>query len=157
MGDLLSLVNRVEEAVSQEQSRQVQEKIRSNRFTLEEFKEQLVQMKKMGDLGKMLEMIPGLSGKMGAIDTGQMDQELRHTEAILSSMTRRERSDPDLINGNRRVRIAKGSGTSVQEVNRLLKQFDQAKKMLKSVSGEKNRMRMASALSGLTGSGQRRF
>ncbi len=156
MGDILSLVNKVEQAVSLEQAIAAQEKIQSNRFTLEEFKDQLVQMKKMGDFGKILEMIPGMQGMASRIDGNQVQKELKHTEAILSSMTPGERVDPDVIDGNRRKRIAGGSGTSVQDVNRLLKQFYQTKKMLKSVSGGKRGMRGAvSALSGWASSGRR--
>jgi signal recognition particle subunit SRP54 len=134
MGDILSLVEQVEKKFSKEQACHVAEKIKSDQFTLEDFLQQLVQIRGMGDIGEILNMIPGVRGMAKLPDSGQMDKELRHSTAILSSMTLKERRDPDSINGSCRVRIAKGSGTSVQEVNRLLKQFFQAKKMLKSVS-----------------------
>lgn len=156
MGDILSLVEQVEKNVSYEQAKRVEEKIRSDRFTLEDFREQLVQIKKMGPLGKMFEMIPGMRGVANLPDSDQVEKELRHTEAILSSMTQNERYDPDIINGSRRKRIAAGSGTSVQDINRLLKQFYQAKKMLKSVSAGK-KVLGASALSGWSSPGRRIF
>ncbi len=138
MGDMLSLIEQAEKTFSHQETKKVQEKIRSNQLTLDDFREQLGQMKKIGDPRRLLEMIPGMrgigGGNMRLPDPSEMERELRHTEAILSSMTRQERANPDWINGSRRKRIAKGSGTSVQEINRLLKQFDQAKKLLKQVS-----------------------
>ncbi len=134
MGDILSLVEQVEKRFSKEQAIHVAKKIKSDQFTLEDFLQQLVQIKGMGNIGEILNMIPGVGSMAKLPDSNQMDKELRHSTAILSSMTAKERLNPDSINGSCRVRIAKGSGTSVQEVNRLLKQFFQAKKMLKSVS-----------------------
>ncbi|MDC4226853.1 MAG: hypothetical protein MPW15_22065 [Candidatus Manganitrophus sp.] len=95
------------------------------------------QIKKLGSLERILEMIPGMQSVKDLPDQGQIDKEMRHIEAIICSMTPRERNDPGTINGSKRKRIAKGSGTSVQEVNKLLKQFYEAKKMMKRFSGNK--------------------
>jgi signal recognition particle subunit SRP54 len=149
MGDVLSLVELAEKNFSQETALLLQEKVRTNQFTLEDFREQIKQIKKMGNLTKVFEMIPGMKGMAKMTSEDQMDKDMRHTEAILSSMTKFERGDPDIINGSRRKRIASGSGTSVQEINRLLKQFSDAKKMFKTMSGGngmrgwKNKLRQA--------------
>ncbi len=135
MGDVLSLVELAEKNFSFEQTALLQEKVKSDQFTLEDFRDQIKQIKKMGNLTKVFEMIPGMKGMANKVPEGQMDKELLHTEAILSSMTLMERRDPDIINGSRRKRIANGSGTLVQEINRLLKQFSDAKKMFKTMSG----------------------
>ncbi len=135
MGDVLSLVELAEKNFSQETTLLLQEKVRTNQFTLEDFREQIKQIKKMGNLTKVFEMIPGMKGMAKMASEDQMDKDMRHTEAMLSSMTKIERGNPDIINGSRRKRIAGGSGTSVQEVNRLLKQFSDAKKMFKTMSG----------------------
>ncbi len=135
MGDVLSLVELAEKSFSLEQTALIQEKVRSDQFTLEDFQAQIKQIKKMGSLTKVFEMIPGMRGMAKMTSDDQMDKEMCHTEAILSSMTKIERRNPDIINGNRRKRIANGSGTSVQDINRLLKQFSEAKKMFKTMSG----------------------
>jgi len=132
MGDILSVVERAQKNFTH--SVKPIEKIKSNELTLEDFLEQLTQIKKMGNLTEILNMIPGGRGMMKQSNPNQMEKELRYNEAILSSMTRQERHDPDRINGSCRLRIAKGSGTSVEQVNRLLKQFYQAKKMFKTMS-----------------------
>jgi signal recognition particle subunit SRP54 len=137
MGDVLSLVELAEQNYSKEQASQLAQKIRTEQFTLEDFSQQLKQLKKMGSLEKILEMIPGVKNLRSLPDQEVMEKEMKHVEAIISSMTPRERQDPGVINGSRRKRISKGSGTSVQEINRLLKQFYQAKKMLKAFSGGK--------------------
>ena len=134
MGDVLSLVELAEKNFSLEQATLLQEKVRTDQFTLEDFREQIKQIKKMGNLTKVFEMIPGMKGMAKMTSEDQMEKDMRHTEAILSSMTKIERRDPDIINGSRRKRIANGSGTSVQEINRLLKQFFEAKKMFKTMS-----------------------
>ena len=135
MGDVLSLIELAERNYSKEQAQILDEKIRKEQFTLEDFSQQLKQLKKMGSLEKILEMIPGVKNLKALPDSDQMEKEMKHVEAIISSMTPRERRDPTIINGSRRKRISKGSGASVQEVNRLLKQFYQAKKMMKRLSG----------------------
>ncbi len=134
MGDVLSLVEMAEKSFSLEQAVRIQEKVRTNQFTLEDFREQLDQIKKMGSMAKLLEMLPKGMGipKMDSPD--QIEKELCYTEAMISSMTAMERREPDMINGSRRKRIANGSGTSVQEVNRFLKKFFDAKKMFKTMS-----------------------
>ncbi|SRR5579884_85506 len=140
MGDVLSLIELAEQNYSREQAEVLQEKLRSQQFTLEDFRQQMKQIKKLGSLERILEMIPGVKSSMKELpDQDQMDKEMRHIEAIICSMTLREREEPGVINGSRRKRIAKGSGTSVQEVNRLLKQFYEAKKMMKRFSGAKGK------------------
>ena len=132
MGDVLTLVERAEQAVEADQARKFAEKVRRESFTLEDFREQLGAIKKMGPLEDLLKMIPGVSGKIP--EGVQVDQGgMKRVEAILSSMTPGERDKPVIIDGSRRRRIAKGSGTSVQEVNRLLKQFDEMHRMVKQV------------------------
>jgi signal recognition particle subunit SRP54 len=137
MGDVLSLIEKAEEAVSVEQAEQLEEKIRRNDFTLDDFRDQLRTIKKMGPLEQILGMLPGmgnlkeLTANREAVD----DKQLGRIEAMINSMTPAERRNHQLINGSRRKRIAKGSGTSVEEINRLLKQFVQMKKMLKQLGG----------------------
>jgi signal recognition particle subunit SRP54 len=128
MGDVLSLIERAESAVSVEEAAALAEKARTASFTLEDFRDQLRQLKKMGPLDELLDMIPGMK-KMG-VGQGQED-ELVKVEAIIDSMTREERMDHSIINGSRRRRIAGGSGTAVHDINQLLKQFTQMKKMMK--------------------------
>jgi signal recognition particle subunit SRP54 len=137
MGDVLSLIEKAEEAVSLEDAEKLEQKIRKDEFTLEDFRDQLRTIKKMGPLEQILGMLPGmgqikeLAANREAVD----DRQLGRVEAIINSMTPKERRNHQLINGSRRKRIARGSGTSVEEVNRLLKQFVQMKKMLKQLGG----------------------
>jgi signal recognition particle subunit SRP54 len=137
MGDVLSLIEKAEEAVSIEDAEKLEEKIRKNAFTLEDFRDQLRTIKKMGPIEQILGMLPGMGNlKEMAAARGQVDdKQLGRVEAIINSMTPQERRNHQLINGQRRKRIAKGSGTSVEEVNRLLKQFVQMQKMLKQLGG----------------------
>ncbi len=137
MGDVLSLIEKAEEAVSVEDAAKLERKIRQDDFTLEDFRDQLRTIKKMGPLEQILGMLPGLGNlKEMTAARGQVDdQQLARVEAIINSMTARERRNHQLINGQRRKRIAKGSGTSVEDVNRLLKQFVQMKRMLKQIGG----------------------
>lgn len=139
MGDMLTLIEKAQENYDNEQMMQMQKKIRNMEFTLDDFLEQLSQVKKMGPLEQVLSMIPGLGGAKKIKDLQVDEKELVFIEAIIQSMTPQERRDPEkVLNGSRKRRIAKGSGTSVQEVNRLLKQFDQTKKIMKQfVSMEK--------------------
>ena len=130
MGDVVSLVEKAQEVVDQEHAKKLQDKIRRDELTIDDFRAQLRQMKKMGPLKKLLEMLPGQLGQMA----GEIDEdELKHAEAIMDSMTPQERQNPELLNSSRRQRIAKGSGASVQEVNSLIKQFDDARKMIKQM------------------------
>jgi signal recognition particle subunit SRP54 len=137
MGDVLSLIEKAEEAVSLEDAEKLEKKIRNDEFTLEDFRDQLRTIRKMGPLEQIIGMLPG----MGAIkelkqQKDQVDEkQMLRVEAIINSMTAKERRNHQLINGQRRKRIARGSGTSVEEVNRLLKQFIQMKKMLKAMGG----------------------
>lgn len=133
MGDVLSLIEMAQEKFDLKQAEIVSEKIRSDQFTLSDFKEQIRQFKKIGSMEKVLSMIPGAEN-LQLKKPGEMPgKELGHIEAIINSMTPRERDNPGLINGSRRKRIARGSGTSVQEINRLLKQFMEVRKMMKSL------------------------
>jgi signal recognition particle subunit SRP54 len=137
MGDVLSLIEKAEEAVSIEDAQNLEEKIRKNDFTLDDFRDQLRTIKKMGPLEQILGMLPGMGGmkELMAGRQGLDDKQLGRIEAMINSMTPKERRNHQLINGSRRKRIAKGSGTSVEDVNRLLKQFVQMKKMLKQLGG----------------------
>jgi len=137
MGDVLSLIEKAEEAVSLEDAEKLEQKIRLDDFTLEDFRDQLRTIKKMGPLEQIIGMLPGM-GAMKELTANREkvdDKQLNRVEAIINSMTAKERRNHQLINGSRRKRIAKGSGTSVEEVNRLLKQFVQMKKMLKAMGG----------------------
>jgi signal recognition particle subunit SRP54 len=137
MGDVLSLIERAEEAVSQEDAEKLEKKLRLDDFTLDDFRDQLRTIRKMGPLEQIIGMLPG----MGALKEMKQareqvdDKQLLRVEAIINSMTPKERRNHQVINGQRRKRIAKGSGTTVEEVNRLLKQFIQMKKMLKAMGG----------------------
>jgi signal recognition particle subunit SRP54 len=136
MGDVLSLIEKVEAAITEEQAREMERKLRSKEFGFDDFLEQLQQIKQMGPLDQILEMIPGLSPKKGfklMVD----EQALRRTEAIIYSMTPEERRNPGLLNGSRRRRIARGSGVSIQEVNRLLNQFRQMKTLMRQMGSGK--------------------
>jgi signal recognition particle subunit SRP54 len=132
MGDIVSLVEKAQEAVDVEEAKKLEKKLRKESFTFEDFLSQLRQLKKMGPLQNLLEMIPGLGKQMKGVEVD--DRGLVRIEAIVNSMTKKERLQPSIIDGSRRKRIAAGSGTSVQEVNQLLKQFSQMQKMIKKVS-----------------------
>jgi signal recognition particle subunit SRP54 len=134
MGDVLTLIERAEEVFDQEQALKMEEKLRTASFTLEDFLEQLHQVKKMGPMSQLLDMIPGMSGLAGQIPQEVTDKQLVIIEAIISSMTPAEREDPRIIGGSRKRRIARGSGTTVQEVNQLLSQFKQVQKMMRQMS-----------------------
>jgi signal recognition particle subunit SRP54 len=140
MGDVLTLIEKAEAAFDEEKAKELEKKIRKDSFSLEDFRDQIQQVRKMGSLESILGMIPGLPKKMKGMGGLDFDErELVKVEAIISSMTPKERANSQIINGSRRLRIARGSGTSVQDVNRLLKQYAQAKKMMKQFSkmGEK--------------------
>ena len=134
MGDILSLIEKAEAAYDAKNALEMEKKIREQTFTLDDFLDQMKQLKKMGSLDQLAGMLPGV--KAGSLKDAQIDEkQMARTEAIILSMTKVERTKPDIINGSRRKRIAKGSGTSVEEVNRLLKQFDQMKKLMKQFTG----------------------
>lgn len=134
MGDMLSLIEKAQASFDEKKALELEKKLRSQQFTFEDFLDQLQQMKNMGPMSQILEMIPGVNSKQ-LKNLNVDEKELVHIEAIIQSMTKEERLDPSIIDGSRRKRIAKGSGTSIQEVNKLLKQFNETKKMLKKFSG----------------------
>ena len=140
MGDIVSLVEKAQKAIDEKEARELQKKIAKNQFNLEDFMAQIQQIKKMGNIKDLASMIPGVGKVIKDIDID--DNAFKGVEAIISSMTRYERQHPEIINGSRRQRIAKGSGTTVQEVNRLLKQFDDTRKMMKAATSMKNPMKM---------------
>ena len=134
MGDVLSLIEKAEAAFDEKNAKELEKKMREQTFTLDDFLEQLYSLKKMGSLDQLIGMMPGV--KPGALKDAQIDEkQMARIEAIILSMTKAERNRPDIINGSRRKRIANGSGTTVEDVNKLLKQFDQMKKMMKQFSG----------------------
>lgn len=143
MGDVLSLVEKAQENFDQEEARRINKKIKKNQFGFDDFLSQMEQIKKMGNIKDLLGMVPGVGKAIKDIDID--DDSLKPIEAIIKSMTPDERENPDLINGSRRQRIAKGSGTTVNQVNQLLKQFQQMRKMMKTM----NKMGGAKALSNL--------
>ncbi len=133
MGDVLSLVERAEKAYDRSQAEALQKKIKKNEFDLEDFRDQLKAVKKMGSMTELLGMIPGVKKMFKGVDLSEAEGELKKVEAIINSMTRQERRDHHILNANRRKRIAAGSGTSVSEVNKLIKQFTDTKKVLKKL------------------------
>ncbi|MDE7439843.1 MAG: signal recognition particle protein, partial [Clostridia bacterium] len=138
MGDVLTLIEKAQEAVSEEQAKALQKKMFENTFTLEDYLVQFESMKKMGGAQAILAMMPGMGGKVKAEDIDE--SKIERTKAIIQSMTKRERVEPAIINSSRKKRIASGSGTSVQEINQLLKQFEQTKQLMKQLKGGKRRL-----------------
>ncbi len=138
MGDVLTLIEKAQEAVSEEQAKAMQKKMLENTFTLEDYLTQFESMKKMGGAQAVLAMMPGMGGKVRAEDIDE--NRIERTKAIILSMTKRERTDPAIINSSRKKRIAAGSGTSVQEINQLLKQFEQTKQLMKQLKSGKRRL-----------------
>jgi len=138
MGDMLTMIEKAEQNYDEEQAQKLEKKIKKNQFTLEDFLEQMGQVKKMGGLGKMLEMMPGMSAaQMKGVDLDEGEKEFRHMEAIIYSMTIEERQEPGLLNASRRKRIAAGAGLPVSAVNNLIKKYEETKKMLKQFSNPK--------------------
>ncbi len=138
MGDVLTLIEKAQEAVSEEQAKAMQKKMLENSFTLEDYLVQFESMKKMGGAQALLSMMPGMGGKLRAEDIDE--KRIERTKAIILSMTKKERNDPAVINSSRKKRIALGSGTSVQEINQLLKQFEQTKQLMKQLKSGKRRL-----------------
>jgi len=134
MGDVLSLIDKVQQNVEQKEAAKIQKAFLKQQFTLEEFQLQLQQIKRMGPMGSLLEMIPGGKKLASQVDADKAEKELKRVEAIINSMTFEERRNPAILNGSRRRRIAQGSGTTVTDVNRLMKQFLEMKKMMQRVS-----------------------
>ncbi|WP_297069099.1 signal recognition particle protein [uncultured Duncaniella sp.] len=147
MGDIVSLVEKAQNAYDEKQARELQRKIAKNQFNFNDFLQQIQQIQKMGNLKELASMIPGVGKAIKDIDID--DNAFKGIEAIIQSMTAQEREHPEILNGSRRKRIAKGSGTDIQEVNRLIKQFDDARKMMKAVSGIKNPMAMMRNMKGM--------
>ena len=138
MGDVLTLIEKAQEAVSEEQAKAMQKKMLENSFTLEDYLVQFESMKKMGGAQALLSMMPGMGGKLRAEDIDE--KRIERAKAIILSMTKKERNDPAVINSSRKKRIALGSGTSVQEINQLLKQFEQTKQLMKQLKSGKRRL-----------------
>ncbi|MDR2981329.1 MAG: signal recognition particle protein, partial [Puniceicoccales bacterium] len=152
MGDVVSLVEKAQEVVDEKEAARIAEKMRKADFNLEDFLSQMQQIKKMGSLGGMMKMMPGMSG----INIGDKEERMmKRTEAIIQSMTPMERKKPEILNGSRRARIARGSGTEVSEVNALIKQFDQMRQFMKMLKGGKGKqlMRQLGGISGMGGKG----
>ncbi len=141
MGDVLSLIEKAQQAITEEDAKKMQKKMLSNAFTLDDYLEQFAMMKKMGGASAMLSMLPG-AGKL-KVNEGDIDEKrIERTKAIILSMTPAERTNPAIIEHKRKRRIAAGSGTSVQEVNQLLKQYEQTKMLMKQLKGNKGKMRL---------------
>jgi len=140
MGDVLSIIEKAQENIDEEKARELEQKMRKNEFDFEMYLESMSQMKKMGGLSSLMGMMPGMvpgmgGGKMPDIDTDAAEKQMARTEAIIYSMTPKERTNPNLLNPSRKQRIAKGAGVDISEVNRLVKQFEQMKKMMKQMGG----------------------
>ncbi len=139
MGDVVSLVEKAQETIEEDEAEKMAEKMRRADFNLEDFLQQMKQIKKMGSIGSLMGMLPGMNG----VEIGDNEErQMRRTEAIILSMTMKERQNPKILNGRRRMRIARGSGVEVREVNQLLKQFGMMKKMMKSMQGAKGKKMM---------------
>ena len=151
MGDIVSLVERAQEQFDEKQARELEKKLRKNQFDFNDFMGQIQQIKKMGNIKDLAAMIPGVGKAIKDVDID--DNAFKSIEAIINSMTPKERTHPEIINQSRKLRIAKGSGTKLDEVNRLLKQFDQMRKMMKMVAGTSNSkmMQMAAAMKNMKG------
>ena len=146
MGDIVSLVERAQEQYDEEEARRLEKRIQKNQFDFNDFYKQIQQIKKMGNLKDLAGMIPGVGKAIKDIDID--DNAFKNIEAIILSMTPKERTHPECLNTSRRMRIAKGSGTNVQEVNRLIKQFDQTRKMMKMVTDKSKMQQLASMMKG---------
>ena len=137
MGDVLTLIEKAQEAITEEDAKKMERKFRENSFTLDDFLVQFETMNKMGGIGSILSMLPGMGAKMKIREEDIDEKKMISMKAVIQSMTRKERLNPQIINSSRKIRIAKGSGTSVQEVNRVLKQFEQTKLMMKQMKNNK--------------------
>jgi len=142
---VLSLIERAQENINEDSAKRMEQRLNEGEFDFEDFLDQLKQIKKLGPINDLLGMIPGMCGMTKELDPQMAESSLKRTEAIISSMTRQERRSPDVLNGSRRRRIASGSGTTVQDVNTLVKQFREMQKMMKQMGvmgnkkGKKNR------------------
>ena len=150
MGDMLSLIEKAEETMDERKAIELEERIKKNAFTLEDFLEQMGQIKRMGGISKILDMLPGMGMKTQDVDLEQGERELREMEAIILSMTREERNNPSVLNASRRKRISMGSGQPVSKINNLVKRYDETKKMMKQFTGGKaGRNKMNNLFKGL--------
>ena len=153
MGDVLTMIEKAQENIDEEKARELEQKMKRNEFDFEMYLESMGQMKKMGGLSSLMGMMPGMgAGKMPEIDTDEAEKNMARIEAIIHSMTPQERKNPNLLNPSRRNRIAKGAGVDVAEVNRLVKQFEQTRKLMKQMpgfGGKKGRRGMAGMFKGL--------
>ena len=139
MGDVLTLIEKAQEAVDEDQAKELERKFRQATFDLEDFLQQIQSVKKMGSLSQIMEMIPGMGQLAKRMPTDELgDGQIKKVEAMIRSMTPQERHHPELINGSRRRRIAQGSGSTAQDINQLLKQFQQTQKMVKQLSRSRN-------------------
>jgi signal recognition particle subunit SRP54 len=144
MGDVVSLVERAQQAFDEDEAKRINAKMRQNKFDFDDFLGQLQQIKKMGNVKDLIGMIPGMGSAMKDLDID--NDSFKPIEAIIQSMTKNERETPDLIDGSRKKRIANGSGTSIQQVNNLLKQFDEMRKMMKKMNTMQSPAAMKKAL-----------
>jgi signal recognition particle subunit SRP54 len=141
MGDVLTLIEKAQESFDEKKAAELERKMRKNQFTLEDFLDQMGQIKHMGGLGKMLEMLPGFnSNKVSSDELDKSEREFRHMEAIMQSMTPQERRDPSILNASRRQRIAKGAGVSVSQINSLVKKYEEMRKMMKMMNQSPKKM-----------------
>ncbi len=134
MGDVISLVEKAQEVFDEKQARDLEKKLRKDEFTLEDFKEQIKQMKKLGSIESIVTMFPGFNKFKGMINFSEAEKDIKRIEAIINSMTLKERINPNIIDGSRRIRISKGSGTTVRDINDLLKRYMEARKMMKKLT-----------------------
>ena len=136
MGDVLSLIEKAQENLDEERAKEMEKKLRKASFGFDDYLESMSQMKKMGGMSSILKMLPGMGGSQLSQIEDQIDEsQMGRTEAIILSMTPKERANPDLLNQSRKIRIAKGAGVDISEVNKLVKQFDQARKLMKQFGG----------------------
>ena len=147
MGDVLSIIEKAEEAISEEEAAKLEEQLRKNKFDLDDYLMQLRQIKKMGSFSSILKMIPGLGSKINDVKID--DKEINRIECMICSMTKQERRNPKIINGQRRLRIAKGSGTTVEQINKFMKSFEMTQRMMKQMKSEKGMKNMMKNLKGI--------
>ena len=147
MGDVLSIIEKAEEAITEEEAEKLEAQLRKNKFDLDDYLVQLRQIKKMGSLSSILKMIPGMGSKMKDVQVD--DKEFNRIESMICSMTKQERRNPKIINGQRRLRIAKGSGTTVEQINKFMKSFEMTQKMMKQMKSEKGMKNMMRNLKGI--------
>ncbi|MBO4537574.1 MAG: signal recognition particle protein [Erysipelotrichaceae bacterium] len=150
MGDMMSLIEKAQEDYDEEQAAKLEEKIKKNKFTLDDFLDQMGQIRNMGGIAKMLDMLPGVSGNKN-VNIEQSEQDFKCFEAIIQSMTKAEREDPNLLNASRRRRIAAGSGQPVQKINQLVKRYEESRKMMKQMMNPKQAAKMSRMFGGFKG------